>query len=173
MNSDVLSWASLANSSQTDLGPNTCLYDLMPKEQAGRIHPRAEVDQVFLDRLFTVLSQSTEVLDDHVFIDWRGYSEHNQDSGGAEIMVPRVGPWEAYELLAQVQPFSMLYERGARGRRLPLYVWSLDHQIVLSCPIYSDSLYLASSNVTSDLLISHNIEASAISSNDFLAITGD
>lgn len=173
VNSDqVLSWSTLAEEVGVPLSSETVLTDLLEKSGIEVEHPQANAPLVWVTTFLSSIAEAAKPEVPVIFAAWPGYAGDGALGQEIHVSESRIGPWRTADLSFTRGPLSLLEEASRCHDRFPVYVWSLDLKMVLSCPLYSDSLFLTSS-VTLDHLSSHGIEAVGMSRNVPLPTTGD
>jgi hypothetical protein len=84
-----------------------------------------------------------------------------------------LGPWAARDFVVTRSTLGHLVEVARHGAPFPVYLWTPDRRFVLSCPWYSDSLFVTSDELAPGDFRAAGLEASLVPHDGPLAITGD
>lgn len=181
-NADPLSWTELAAHSGEALRADTVLYDLLDEDRARAIHPSATVQDPWATLLLSVLSSTVPIEDDFIFARSVVYAETTQryakivdqrlrcfSRPRRDLIDAHIGPWNTKDFAVTLEPLVSLREEST----FPTYIWSEDLSLVLTCPIYSDSVFLTSSTLCAEDFTNAGLEAQAIVEDNALPITGD
>lgn len=173
-------WSELATSAGTSLRADTMLYDLLDEDKAQSIHPLAEAQNSWITRLLDVLCSAVSVEDSFIFARSKIYAETSQsdteNTAGSGTQFPTVtlssshiGPWDTTDFSVRLEPVTHLEQ----SLKFPTYIWSDDFKLVLTCPIYSDSVFLTSPTLFAEDFVRAGPEARGILKDDYLPVTGD
>lgn len=80
-----------------------------------------------------------------------------------------IGPWDTTDFSVRLEPVTHLEQ----SLKFPTYIWSDDFKLVLTCPIYSDSVFLTSPTLFAEDFVRAGLEARGILKDDYLPVTGD
>ena len=85
-----------------------------------------------------------------------------------------VGPWNVrQDLLLRLRPLRSLVDVAEAEEHWPVLVWNRDLSFVLSCPLYSDSVLLSSTGISSRDLEREGLHSVEIDLTGPLTFTGD
>lgn len=121
--------------SQAELLPT--VFDLVCKPQAG-------TGPGVIDALLSALEGAPSP---YPTSSCAGYAESG-DADEVAVRGSHLGPRQMRELSATLEPLTDLHHVEHSGLHLPTHVWSFDRQLVITCPMFSDSLYISSPTLT-------------------------
>ncbi|MDO5723616.1 MAG: hypothetical protein Q4P33_04355 [Flaviflexus sp.] len=167
-----LSWADLAEQAGTVLGPQTTLLELLPRGVDLVAEPEARAGHGFIPALLEALTNHTDIFEPHVIVRWTGYAESG-DADEVALRGSHLGPWQMREFAATLEPLTDLIHVEHSGLHLPTHVWSLNRSLVITCPMFFDSLYISSPTLTGEELAAAGLEAVLVPTDSPLPIAGD
>lgn len=155
-------WTDLANEKGVTLTAHTSLNDLLPQGVDIVSEPRAQAGGGVIPVLLKLAAEHLDIHDQCVFVRWIGYAESGDDADELALRGSHIGPWQQKEFTATFEPLAALDHVENAGLHLPTHIWTPDHSFILTCPMFSDSLYLSSVDIDAERLISEGLEAAPI-----------
>lgn len=167
-----LTWEELATRANRELDPLISLAELLPTGFDLVSEPHARTGPGLIDALLSALEGHTDISAPHVIVRWTGYAESG-DADEVALRGSHLGPWQMREFCATLEPLTDLHHVEHSGLHLPTHVWSLDRQLVITCPMFSDSLYISSPTLTGKELAAAGLEAVCVPTDGPLPMSGD
>lgn len=168
----TVTWAGIAREAGEDLSTASDLYDLLGEPAAREIHPYGEATPATVRTLLRALGRALPSDQEVIAADWPGYAATAAVETEVELSTSHLGPWPRSDFLVHRTTLDHLLRIAEREAPFPVYLWTPDHSLVLSCPIYSDSLFLSSESVTVADLREAGLEAATVLEDGPLAVTG-
>lgn len=165
-------WASLARAAGTPLTATTELYALLDRAQADGRHPHGAVSPATTQALLDALGTSLPLDEEIVAARWPGHAGDGGHDEELPLPAQTVGGWPPGDLSLTWTTLARCASGAERDGQLPVYLWTADLRLVLSCPLYSDSLFLASDQITAAHLRAAGLEAEGLLEDGPLMVTG-
>lgn len=167
------SWRYAAAQRGIPLLPDTTFYDLVDETpENSPSHPFAGADRTTIAALLAAVRPSIRP-DEEVYLAlWKGYAGDHVDGDVVNLEVEQLGTWQVHNDLRVVRsPLAGLLQLA--DQRWPVFLWTADLRLVVSCPLYSDSVFVTSDVIDSGELAAQGLEALPADLDGPITFTGD
>lgn len=167
------SWHYAAAQRGVQLLPDTSFYDLVDETPVNcPSHPFAGADRATISALLAAVRPSISP-DEEVYIAlWNGYAGDHVDGDVVNPQAEQLGTWQVHsDLLVVRSPLVGLLQLA--DQHWPVFLWSTDLRLVVSCPLYSDSVFVTSDSIDSQDLAAQGLEALRADLDGPITFTGD